>query len=81
MPFSYKNAKALVFASYTEGFGLPIIESLYNQLQVLVSDTPIHREIGQENVSYFDLNDVNCLVDLIERNAFIKVIKDFKWID
>jgi alpha-1,2-rhamnosyltransferase len=79
--FSYKNSNALIFASYTEGFGLPIIESLYNQLQVIVSDTPIHREIGQEYVSYFNLKDVHSLVNLIEKNSFIKDINNFKWID
>lgn len=79
--FSYKNSKALLFASYTEGFGLPIIESLYYQLQVLVSDTPIHREIGGKYVSFFDLNNINTLVDLIEKNTYIKNIEDFKWID
>jgi alpha-1,2-rhamnosyltransferase len=79
--YAYNNSKALIFASFIEGFGLPIIEGLYNKLQVLASDIEIHREIAQEYVSYFDLNDVDSLVNLIEKNCFTKDIADFKWID
>ena len=78
--YAYKNSKALIFASYIEGFGLPIIESLHNKLQVLASDIGIHREIGRDFVSYFNLNDINSLAKLIEDDNFNKNIDDFKWI-
>ena len=78
--YAYKNSKALIFASYIEGFGLPIIESLHNKLQVLASDIGIHREIGRDFVSYFNLNDINSLIKLIEDDNFNKNIDDFKWI-
>ena len=54
--YCYKNSKSLVFSSFVEGFGLPIIEAQHHQLPVLASDTPIHREIGGESIDYFDLN-------------------------
>ncbi|MGJ0335585.1 glycosyltransferase family 4 protein [Aliarcobacter cryaerophilus] len=78
--YAYKNSKALIFASFIEGFGLPIIESLHNKLQVLASDIGVHREIGRDFVSYFNLNDINSLIKLIEDDNFNKNIDNFKWI-
>jgi len=63
--YCYKNSKALVFPSYVEGFGLPIIEAQHYQLPVLASDTPIHREVGGGSVIYFDLADSADLVTKI----------------
>jgi glycosyltransferase involved in cell wall biosynthesis len=72
LKFCYRHAKALVFPSIVEGFGLPIIEALNHGLPVLASDTPIHREVGKELCQYFDLDDANSLVAKIretERTA------------
>jgi len=59
--YCYGNAKMLLFPSFIEGFGLPLVESLSNGLPVLASDTPIHREIGGEQIGYFDLADPHSL--------------------
>jgi len=64
--YCYKNSKALLFPSFIEGYGLPIIESLQNALPVLASDTPIHREVGQDNIDYFDITDKSSLAKKIE---------------
>jgi len=77
--YAYQNSKAMIFASYIEGFGLPIIESLYYNLQVLASNIPIHKEVGQNHISYFDIKDVNSLVRLLEDDNYQKDIKNFKW--
>ena len=63
--YCYENSKSLVFSSYVEGFGLPIIEAQHHQLPVLASDTPIHREIGGDSIGYFDLNSPCDLADKI----------------
>jgi len=63
--YCYKNSKSLVFSSYVEGFGLPIIEAQHHQLPVLASDTPIHREIGGDSIDYFDLDLPGDLVNKI----------------
>ena len=76
--YAYKNAKALIFASYIEGFGLPIIESLFYKLPVLASDIAVHREIGQERINYFDLSDSNSLLSII-KNKKIKNVASFFW--
>ncbi len=86
LAFCYSHAKALVFPSYVEGFGLPIIESLSKGLPVLASDIPIHREIGKENIGYFDLSDPSDLarqIQEIETNgipAYLKVPEDYSWL-
>jgi len=63
--YSYDHAKALVFPSIVEGFGLPILESLNRGLPVLASDTPVHREVGGRKVGYFSLDSKDSLLQLI----------------
>ena len=58
-----KNAQLFVFPSLVEGFGIPLIEGLYHNQNVLVSDIPIFREIGKEYVSYFDPYDKDFLIN------------------
>jgi O-antigen biosynthesis alpha-1,2-rhamnosyltransferase len=77
--YSYENSKAMIFASYAEGFGLPIIESLYYNLQVLASSIPIHKEVGKNNITYFDIDNVNSLVTLIQEDNYQKEISQFSW--
>jgi len=75
--YAYHHSKALIFASYIEGFGLPIIESLYNNLQVLCSDIKIHREIAKDFVTYFNLEDKKSLFNIIINDNFNKDIDNF----
>ena len=49
-----KNADLFIFPSLAEGFGIPLLEGLFHNPKVLVSDIPIFREIGKEYVKYFD---------------------------
>ena len=63
--YCYRHSKALLFPSFTEGYGLPIVESLQSGLPVLASDTPIHREVGGEMIDYFDIFDPNSLEGII----------------
>lgn len=66
LAFCYQASKALVFPSYVEGFGLPIIEALGHGLPVLVSDIPVFREIGVDYAIYFDLADPSSLCREVE---------------
>lgn len=80
LEYAYQHSKALIFASFTEGFGLPIIESLFHQTQVLASDIPIHHEVGRDFVTYFDISDSQSLIKLITEDNFTKNIEDFQWL-
>ena len=53
---AYQKARGVLFTSKCEGYGLPIVESLYHGKPTFVTDTAIHREVGREHVIYCDLN-------------------------
>ncbi len=65
LDYCYRHSKALLFPSYVEGFGLPIVEALQYNLPVLASDIPVHREVGKDFCAYFDINDYFCLAKMI----------------
>jgi glycosyltransferase involved in cell wall biosynthesis len=60
------NAKAFLFLSKSEGFGRPIVEALLHGAAVIASDIEIFREIGDKYIHYVNINDENCLVNLID---------------
>ena len=80
LSYCYRHAKALLFPSYTEGFGLPIIESLQAGLPVFASDIPVHREVGGSNIDYFDINEPDALAERIEavetHRIFLKNLRE-----
>ena len=51
-----KNCAAFLFPSVAEGFGLPVIEAMYYQKPVFLSDRTSLPEIGGDHVFYFDHN-------------------------
>ena len=50
----YRLADALLFPSREEGFGIPIMEAAFSHIPVFCADIPVLRELGGEDVSYFD---------------------------
>lgn len=65
--YCYENAFALVYPSKIEGFGLPLIEALDHGLTVFASDIPIHREVGQNYCTYFNLDSPEQLAEIVSR--------------
>lgn len=55
--FYYKNAEALVHPSFSEGFGLPIVEAAYFSCPIIASDIPVFRELLGDNFLSFDPNN------------------------
>ena len=52
-----RRARALLFPSFAEGFGLPVIEALANGVPVLCSNLPALRESGDGVPDYLDPAD------------------------
>ena len=65
--YLYKNAYAVAFPSFEEGFGLPVIEAMQRGCVTITSDIPVLREIGGEYCDYFDINSPDGLIALIEK--------------
>ena len=83
---AYAHASALVFPSFVEGFGLPLVEAMQRGLPAMGSDIPVFREIGGEFMAYFDLQSPQSLAELVqtfERNGRFPAardVSDWQWI-
>jgi alpha-1,2-rhamnosyltransferase len=66
LAYLYRRAAALVFPSFVEGFGLPLVEAAHFGAPIIASDIPVFREIGGDAVVYFDLLDAHALATRIE---------------
>jgi glycosyltransferase involved in cell wall biosynthesis len=66
----YQNAKAFVFPSLYEGFGLPILESIRNKCPVICSDIPVFREVAGDLVNFFNPENCESLINSIESVVF-----------
>ncbi len=50
----FSGAKAFVFPSFAEGFGLPPLEAMASGVPVVCSDIPVFREVYGDAVRYVD---------------------------
>lgn len=61
------HARALLFPSFVEGFGMPMIEALANRVPVIASDLAVFREIAGGVPDYVDPIDgpgwMECVLD------------------
>ncbi|TLG76958.1 glycosyltransferase family 1 protein [Methylocystis sp. B8] len=65
LSFLYDHAAALIFPSYAEGFGLPIVEAARRGRPAICSDIPVFREVGGAGALYFRVNDAKALAETI----------------
>jgi glycosyltransferase involved in cell wall biosynthesis len=82
MKYLMENAKALLFPSFCEGFGIPPLEKLALGGQVIVSDIPVLREIFGDTVHYIDKDfgilDINSVLkDKV--GSPDKILKEYSW--
>jgi len=61
LPALYQGAAYLVFPSFYEGFGMPIIEAMASAIPVIASGVESHREILGEAAVFINPNDVDGL--------------------
>lgn len=85
LEYAYKQAKALVFSSHDEGFGLPLVEAMQRGLPVMGSDIPVFHEIGGDYMAYFCLQQPQQLAELVscfEREGRFpapRTLEDWSW--
>lgn len=55
--YLYQHARFLAFCSYTEGFGLPLLESIQRGTPVIAADIPVSREVAGGYCDWFRQDD------------------------
>ncbi|HWA51989.1 MAG TPA: glycosyltransferase family 1 protein [Patescibacteria group bacterium] len=84
----YSGAKALVYPSLYEGFGLPILQAMACGVPVVTSDIGAMKEIAGTSAILVDPLDINSIRDGIEKAVVnqktlskkgYKRVKDFSW--
>lgn len=70
----YKKSAAVIFPSFIEGFGLPLVEALVREKQVLASNIEVFEEIGGANVSYFKAGSAESLAQSV--SEFISTLSE-----
>lgn len=71
--YLYNTAKAYVFPTKYEGFGMPQIECMMCNTPIILSDIPTNKEISREYGEFFELGNENSLIDkflLFARNRY-----------
>lgn len=63
--YLYRSARAVICASYAEGFGLPLIEAAHAGAPVIASDIEIFREVGGDSITYFNMLDPESLAEQV----------------
>jgi glycosyltransferase involved in cell wall biosynthesis len=63
----YARARAFIYPSMFEGFGMPVLEALAAGIPVACSDIPPLREIGGDAALYFDPENEDAIADAIDR--------------
>ena len=53
----FRLADAVILPSREEGFGIPLIEAAFSRLPVFCSDISPLRDLGQDDVTYFTLDE------------------------
>jgi len=68
----YHHAKALIFPSLYEGFGIPVIEAMAENIPLIVSDIPVMHEVCGDSAIYFNPHQPGSLkmklIELINGN-------------
>ncbi|SHN64913.1 glycosyltransferase family 4 protein [Erythrobacter sanguineus] len=59
------GARALLFPSFAEGYGIPLVEALAAGVPVIASDLPVFREIGQDVPDLLPVDDAAAWCDAV----------------
>ena len=56
--YLYKKTKSVLYPSFYEGFGFPILEALQQGITVIASDIPSSREVGASMIEYIEPDNI-----------------------
>jgi len=65
-----RAARAFLFPSWYEGFGIPLLEAMACGTPVIASDIPAHREVAADAAQFVPPGDVEAWVSMLEKTAF-----------
>lgn len=65
----YQHARAFVFPSLNEGFGIPVLEAFSAGCPTVLSDRSSLPEVGADAALYFDPENDDAIADTVERVA------------
>jgi len=74
LPFLYSNVAALIYPSFYEGFGLPIVEAMSFSCPVISSFGGALKEVGGDGIEYFNPNEIEDISHKLEKVLFSKKI-------
>lgn len=67
-PYKYfENVDIFCMPSYSEGFGLALLEAAYSYNAIVCSDLPSFHELFSNEVVFFKLDDINSLSNAIKK--------------
>lgn len=66
LPGLYTGASAVIYPSWTEGFGLPVLEALASGVPVVTSFAPSLREVGGDHVIYAEASSPESIAEGIQ---------------
>lgn len=83
----YQNAKAFIYPSFYEGFGLPVLEALNNKCKVICSDGGALAEFDKNTILQFNLGNREQLINYIQNInnyafntlAVNNMLNDYAW--
>jgi glycosyltransferase involved in cell wall biosynthesis len=76
MAFFYKHAMALVHPSFSEGFGLPLVEAMYFHCPIIASNISVFKELLGNN--YVSFNPEN-VTELSAKLREVKTRKEYDY--
>jgi glycosyltransferase involved in cell wall biosynthesis len=82
-PAIYQMAIAMIYPSFFEGFGIPVLESLWSRLPVITSNVSSLPEAGGEGAYYVDPNSAEEIAEGMKKiyndKQFAVTLKDKGW--
>lgn len=67
LPSLYAGAAAVIYPSWYEGFGLPVLEAMATGIPVVASDVPALREVGADSVLFASPSSAEGIAGAIEQ--------------